>query len=152
MGSRWCNLLKMAKLWMGSRWCKISDGQQVVKSRIEQFFSQGRNCPKKLAIRKKSTISQILTWNFGNKMAMQRESKSKNLKKIQVLEPPQIDVRTEPKLVGTNGMSMISHCTMLQGGDRNQFLKNVILACGGPLGLKMLYYSPKSSMGVVLVH
>ena len=37
-------------------------------------------------------------------MATQRESKSENLKKIQVLEPPQIDVRTEPKLVGTNGM------------------------------------------------
>ena len=41
---------------------------------------------------------------------------------------------------------------MLQRGDRNKFLKNVILACGGPLGLKMLYFSPKSSMGVVLVH
>ena len=37
-------------------------------------------------------------------MATQRESKSENLKKIQVLEPPQIDLRTEPKLVGTNGM------------------------------------------------
>ena len=90
---------------MGSRWCKISDGQQVVKPRIEQFFSQGRNCPKKLAIRKKSAILRILTWNFGNQMATQRESKSENLKKIQVLEPPQIDLRTEPKLVGTNGRS-----------------------------------------------
>ena len=37
-------------------------------------------------------------------MATQKESKSENLKKIQVLEPPQIDLRTEPKLVGTNGI------------------------------------------------
>ena len=37
-------------------------------------------------------------------MATQKDSKSENLKKIQVLEPPQIDLRTEPKLVGTNGM------------------------------------------------
>ena len=34
-------------------------------------------------------------------MATQKDSKSENLKKIQVLEPPQIDLRTEPKLVGT---------------------------------------------------
>ena len=37
-------------------------------------------------------------------MATQKESKSENLKKIQVLEPPQIDVRTEGKLVGTYGI------------------------------------------------
>ena len=95
----------MAKLSIGSRRCKISDWQQEVKPRMEQFFGQGRNCPKKLAIRKKSTISRILTWNFGNQMATQKDSKSENLKKIQVLEPPQIDLRTEPKLVGTNGIS-----------------------------------------------
>ena len=40
-------------------------------------------------------------------MATQKDSKSENLKKIQVLEPPQIDVRTEPKLVGTNGISAV---------------------------------------------
>ena len=37
-------------------------------------------------------------------MATQKEFGSENFKKIQVLEPPQIDLRTEPKLVGTNGM------------------------------------------------
>ena len=42
-------------------------------------------------------------------MATQKDSKSENLKKIQVLEPPQIDLRTEPKLVGTNGMFQALH-------------------------------------------
>ena len=37
-------------------------------------------------------------------MATQKNSGCENLRKNQVLEPPQIDVRTEPKLVGTNGI------------------------------------------------
>ena len=83
--------------------CESAAGGEILRPEMEQFWGQ-KKLPKKLAHRKKSTILRILDSNFKLKLAIQKNSGSRNYRKIRYLEPPQIDLRTRPKLVGTNGM------------------------------------------------
>ena len=84
--------------------------QQVVKFCGQKWsnFGAKKKLPKKLAHRKKSTILRILDSNFKLKLAIQKNSGSRNFRKIRYLEPPQIDLRTRPKLGGTNGISSLN--------------------------------------------
>ena len=68
------------------------------------IFRPGPKLPQKVSHKEKIrnfANFDLKFWQWNSHAT--KVNLKKNLKKIQVLEPPQIDLRTEPKLVGTNG-------------------------------------------------
>ena len=70
----------------------------------EGILGSEKNDPKKLAIRKKSTIFGFLPSNFNTQLVIPVQSQEKNLAKIGGHLPPKIKVQTEMQLAGTSGM------------------------------------------------
>ena len=74
-------LFETAKLWKCSRWWNFA-------ARNGAILGPKKKLPKKLAHRKKSTILRIFDSNFKLKLAIQKNSGSRNFRKIRYLEPP----------------------------------------------------------------